>query len=146
MATQRRKFKADPIRSVKIAVNPADFTDGGAASGTYDAANQQIPAGSIVLGCKINAPVGWTGDTTAVAIAGTSGDDDAFSETAVSVLAAAAVGYGHPATYNTDDFLTAATTIRITVTGASDFTIFVTAGLARLEVEVYYIDLNAKSK
>src|SRR6267143_402553 len=98
MALERRKFKADPIRSIKVSLTPADFTDGGAAAGTYDFANKKLPAGAIALGVKIGAAAAWGGDTTAVVIVGTSGDDDAFCETAVSILAAAAVaGYGAPA-------------------------------------------------
>jgi len=144
MAQQRRKLKADAIKSVVVNIKYTDFTDGGAAAGTYDASDKKLPAGSRVLGCRLTLQAPFTGDTTAVAIAGTSTDDDAFYETAENVFAAlTAAKYGAPATYNTDDFLTAETTIRITVTSGADFTA-VNGG--QLTVEVFYLDLNAKSK
>jgi|SRR6267378_1989154 len=146
MATQRRKFKAEAIRSIKIAIHPADMTDGGGTSGTYLANNVKLPAGCVVLGTKLNAPVAWSGDVSAVAIVGTAADDDMFYETPESVFAAVSNKYGTPATYPTDLFQAAEVAIQITVTTGTDFTILFNADTARLEVEVYYIDLNAKSK
>lgn len=146
MATQRRKFKANPIRTIQIAVALADFTDGGGAAGTFDASNVQLPAGCQVLGVK-SVGGNFSGDTTASVSVGTSGTAALFNGAAKTGYAAAfpVTSYGAPAA-EADAQIAAATTIRLTVTGGADFTSIVTANPpAKLYVEVYYLDLNAKS-
>jgi len=147
MATQRRKFKADVVRSIQIAMALANFTDGGGTVGTFDASNIQLPAGSQVLGVKI---VGgnFSGDTTASVSVGTSGTATLFSGAAKTGFEAAfpVTAYGAPAA-EADAAIAAATPIRCSVTGAADFTSIVTANAGgKLYVEVYYLDLNSKSK
>ncbi|MBT3201173.1 MAG: hypothetical protein HN350_14825 [Phycisphaerales bacterium] len=114
-----------------------DFTDNGDATGYIDFTTDDIPAGSIVTGWKAVPTAGFTGDTTAVIEVGTAADPDAFSaDTSQSVLAAATVGSG--AAPDTA-FVGAATTPRVTVTGAADFT-SISAG--SMTVTVYYKELD----
>ena len=144
--TQRRKFKANPVRSIVISAALAEFTDGGGTVGTFDASNVQLPAGCQVLGVKILGG-NFSGDTTASISVGTSGTATLFSGAAKTGFAAAfpVTAYGAPAA-EADASIAAATTIRISVTGASDFTLIVTAAAGgKAYVEVYYLDLNAKS-
>lgn len=110
------------------------FTDGGGTSGYKDLATQ-VPAGALILGWRAEVLTGFTGDTTAVIQVGTSADADRFSSvTTNSVLAAGTVGS------QTKDgvlaFCSAATTVRVTVTGGADFTA-VAAG--EMNVTLQYI-------
>jgi len=110
------------------------FTDGGGTSGYIDL-TPKMPAGAIPLGVKYVVGTGFTGDTTAVVQTGVSGDTDRFSSvTDQSVLAAATVGHGVPT--DAGDGINAAQTVRVTVTGASDFGL-ITAG--SMVVNVYYL-------
>jgi len=114
-----------------------DFTDNGDASGYIDFTTGQIPAGAVVTGFKAVVATGFTGDTTAVIEVGKSGDTDAYSaDTAQSVLGAGTVGSGSNADAN---FVAAATTPRVTVTGAADFG-NISAG--SMTVTVYYLPLQ----
>jgi len=143
MAQQRKKLKSNPIKTLRLEAAASEFTDGGAAAGTYDSRSQKIPAGAIVLGTKISAAKAFIGDTTAVAIVGSTTDDEAFCETAGDVFTTAG-GYGAPATTGADTLITAAAVVRITITSGSDFTLLLTTG-GQIQIEVYYLDLNAKS-
>lgn len=97
------------------------MTDNTNTTGYKDFATT-LPAGAQVLGWEADVKTGFTGDTTAVLQVGVSGNLDRFSAlTTASCLAAGRVGSQAPgATDNT--YLTAATTVRVTVTGGADFT------------------------
>ena len=96
-----------------------DFTDNANTTGYVDFTGA-LPVGAIVLGWKAVVATGFTGDTTAVAQVGVSGDLDRFSAlTTGSVLAAGTIG-NQPAD-DSSAFISAATTPRVTVTGGSDF-------------------------
>lgn len=113
-----------------------DFTDNADATGFVDF-DTDIPASAIVLGWEAVVSTGFTGDTTAVCEVGVSGDTDAFSaDTAQSVLAAATVG---SASLAAESYLAAATTARVTVTGAADFT-SISAGV--MVITIFYVDLK----
>lgn len=115
----------------------ADFTDGGGASGYIDVTAGQLPARALVLGTAINVTEGFKGDTTAVVQVGVDGDTDRFSSvTDQSVLEIARVAMGIPA--DGQDGFAAAQTVRVTVTGSTDWG-EITAG--KLFVTIYYIPL-----
>lgn len=123
-----------PIHSIRQNVVIGDFTDGGGTSGYVDLTTQ-LPAGALPLGWKAKVNTGFTGDTTAVVQVGVSGDVDRFSAvTDQSVLAAATVG--SRANADGADGINAAQTIRVTVTGASDFGL-IAAG--DMDIEAFYI-------
>ncbi len=112
------------------------FTDGGSTSGYKDLATQ-LPANCLVLACEFNVVTGFTGDTTAVVKAGTSGSVAAFTaDTAQSVLAAGLKGSAAPVA---TQYVGSATTVRVTVTGGADFT-SVAAG--EMDARVWYLPLN----
>ena len=120
------------LRCLVEAIAFDDFTDGGSTAGTLDL-TAKLPAGAKPLGGKIIASAGFTGDTSAAADVGTSGDPDAFIDN-VSVLAAATV-FGKAAD---DSLLLVETTVQVTVTGAADFGA-IAAGAAT--VYVFYLAL-----
>jgi len=111
------------------------FTDNTDATGYIDFTTDQVPAGAIPLGFKAVVTTGFTGNTTAVIEVGVAGDTDRFSSvTDQSVLAAATVGAG--AATDAADGMNAAQTIRVTVTGATDFT---TISAGNMTVYVYWL-------
>ena len=132
---------AGVVKSITQVCSVADFTDGKSTSGYLDF-DDAIPAGSLVLGWKaVTAAAGaWDDDTTAVLMVGKSGDTNYFSGVENGSVAAAGTIYSVCDDYETV-FLAAATTPRVTVTGGSDFTAFVTAGTPESTVTVYYIEL-----
>jgi len=109
-----------------------DFTDNSDATGYVDL-DTQLPANAIVAGWKAAISTGFAGDTSAVMQVGIAGDLNKYSGvTTVSCLAAATVG----ALGNTDSaMVTAAQTVRVTVTGSSDFG-SISAG--EMVVSLYY--------
>jgi predicted RecA/RadA family phage recombinase len=120
------------------AITIATMTDNTNTTGYIDFATGAIPAFSFFVGWKIVTTTGFTGDTTAVAIIGISGDTDAYSETTTgSVLAAGTIGCGTPAT-GINRFNAAAVTPRVTITGGADFT-SISAGAAT--AYFYYIPM-----
>jgi len=123
-------------RLVSQTLDYASFADNGDATGHVDL-DSDIPSGSIVIGWKAVVATGFTGDTNATVELGRSGDTDAFSaDPGQSVLAAATVG---SAAKETEAFLAASTTPRVTVTGASDFG-SISAG--SMTVTIYYTELD----
>lgn len=142
MSTQRKKLKANPIKVIQVAFRYSEMTDNGDATGTFIASDKKLPAGARVLGTKSTSSVGFTGDTTASLLIGKSGATDDFGGAAATGFAAAQTKYGQPATIAESGPLATDTSIEVTVTGASDFTL-ITAG--NMYIEVYYLDLNSKS-
>lgn len=106
--------------SISQTVSFGDFTDNGDATGYVDLSSP-LPAGAVPLAVIYAVSTGFTGDTTATVQAGVAGDLDRFaSVTDQSVLAAATVGHG--VAPDACDGINSAQTIRVTVTGAADFT------------------------
>lgn len=116
-------------------VNYDDFTDGGAAVGTYTMAAGSIPAGAVFLYSKVLVPAGFAGDTSAALTIGDGSDADRYNTGTPSVFATAATGVemGDP---SGGQFHTAAVTPVLTVTSGSDYT-SVSAG--QLTVSLYFI-------
>lgn len=134
------------VKSISKVCSVGDFTDGTGTSGYVDFPASSLPADCIVLGWKAvtTAAGAWDDDTTAVMTVGISGATDKFSGGgAASVAAAGTTGdVGKLATNAPLVFNDAAATPRVTVTGGSDFTKFVTAGTPSTTVSIYYIELN----
>lgn len=109
-----------------------DFTDGGAAAGTKALANQ-IPAGAEVVKTNVTNVTGFAGNTSAALIVGDGTDTDRYNTGTPSVFATAgSIAAGVPS--GTRDH-TAAATVTLTVTGASDFTA-INAGA--LTITIFY--------
>ena len=116
----------------------ADFTDVDTTG--YIDLDTTLPANAIVVGWKAVVSEGFAGDTSAVCQVGIEGDLNKYSGvTTASVLAAATVG----ALGNTDTALaTTAQTVRVTVTGAANFTTIVTADNGAMVITLYYFLAN----
>ena len=132
---------AGVVKSITQVCSVADFTDGTGTSGYLDF-DDALPVGALVLGWKaVTVAAGaWDDDTTAVLMVGKSGDTNFFSGVESGSVAAAGTIYSVCDDFETV-FITAATTPRVTVTGGSDFTAFVTAGTCESTVTIYYIEL-----
>lgn len=108
------------------------FTDGGSDFGYIDLTSQ-LPARAIVKAWEIIVTTGFTGNTSAVVMVGITGDTDRFSaDTTKSCYAAGTIASAPLAADVLDGFGTART-IRVTVTGGSDFT-NITAGAMTVNV------------
>lgn len=136
---ERDKLPRIPFKFLRLVAKSTDFTDGGAAAGTYTS-TKTIPAGAVVLGVRMQTTTGFTGDTTAAVLVGKSGATDDFGGASATGFAAAQTLFGKPQTI-AEQQNAAATAPIITVTGATDFTL-ITAG--RIIVDIFYLDLNAK--
>lgn len=121
------------LRKVSARVSYSDFTDGGGASGTYDFA-KSLPAGAFVIGTKVTVEEAFDGDTTATLAVGNTSDTNKYTDnTTVDVSSVGVVG---DSAEDPLEFIAEATTVRATLTGASDFGNF-TAG--RAFIEVFYL-------
>lgn len=134
------------IKKIEKVCSVAKFTDGGSTSGYVDFDTGALPADCFVIGWKaVTASAGvWDDDTTAVMTVGVAGATDKFSGGGTaSVKTAGTVGdCGKLATNAPIVWNDSAATPRVTVTGGSDFTAFVTAGTCESTVSIYYIELN----
>ena len=109
------------------------FTDGGGTSGTF-ALGETIPVGAWVLQAVLVDVTGFTGNTSAVIIVGDGTTTNRYNTGTPSVFTTAtAIDLGVP---SGTKIHTAAATITITVTSATDFTL-VTAG--SLTLRLYYL-------
>lgn len=111
-----------------------DFTDGGAAVGTFTT-SMTVPVGAYVLGAAVTAVTGFAGDTSAALTIGDGTDADRYNTSTVDVFTTAANGVaaGIPSGVRYHD---TAKTVVLTVTTASDFT-SVSAG--SVTVELFYL-------
>jgi hypothetical protein len=126
------------LRKTAARVTYADFTDGGSTDGTYNMA-KQLPAGAFVVGTKVTVETAFSGDTTAVLSVGNSSDANKYSDnTTINVASTGVVG---DSPEDPLEFIATATTVKLTVTGASDFTL-ITAG--QILVEVFYLSTVAE--
>ena len=127
---------------ISQAVTVSDFTDGGGTSGYVDL-TPTIPKGAIPLGWKAVVTGAFDGDTTAVIQVGITGDTDRFSADTVGSVFAAGVTVGSMAiAADACKGINAAVTVRVTVTGDSDFTAIATEDNGAMTVSVYYIQTD----
>lgn len=119
-------------------ISVADFTDGGSTSGYKDLV-AKLPKGAVPLAWKFVGTGAFSGDTSATMEVGIEGDTDRFSaDTAGSVFAAATVGSLALAA-DALKGISAAVTVRVTVTTSSDFTTCKTAGKGAGTIRIYYL-------
>lgn len=127
---------AGNLRTFSETVTFDQFTDGGAALGTYLITAGTIPAGATFLVAQLESVVGFTGDTSAVlTIGNASGDVDRYMTGTPSVFTTAAGGVALGAPSGTTYHATEGA-ITLFVTSATDFT-NVNAG--SLSLRFYYI-------
>jgi len=124
-----------PLVKLEETVAFDDFTDGGAAVGTFDLTVGTIPAGATVLAAAITAVTGFAGDTSATMTIGDGTDADRYNTGTPNVFATAAAGVDAGAVSGTA-YHAAAKTVKLTVTTNADFT-SVSAG--SVTVELTYI-------
>jgi hypothetical protein len=122
------------LRRITETVAFDDFTDGGAAVGTFDLATP-IPAGATFLSAAVTALVGFTGNVSAVLTIGDGTDVDRYNTGTPSVYTTSATGIAVGAPSGVQ-YHTAEKTVRLTVTSSSDFTA-VTAG--SMTVQLTYL-------
>jgi len=112
----------------------SQFTDGGAAAGMYTC-SFQLPVNFWLDRAILTDVTGFAGDTTAVVIIGDGSDHDRLNTGTPSVATTQTiVNLGVPSGVLP---VTTAFAPRITVTGGSDFTTFVTANVAKLTLQVW---------
>jgi hypothetical protein len=126
------------VQSISLDIKPADMTDGTSTSGYVDFATGALPASCIVLGWKAVTTAAWDDDTTAIIEVGISGTVDLYSSTTSGSIATTGT-VGSVVKTTGVYYQTAAATPRVTITGGSDFTAFVTAATPRTTVYIYYI-------
>lgn len=128
---------AEVVGVVTQTVKVSEFTDGGSTSGTF-VLTPQIPQGAFVVQTTVINVTGFAGDTSAVLTVGDGSDVDRYNTGTPSVFATAnAVAMGVPS--GTKDH-TAAATITLTITSATDFTAVVTNGAGQLTIRIYYLN------
>lgn len=121
------------MRCLSVTITRAMMTDGGSTTGTYDLA-EQIPAGAWVLQALLVNVTGFTGNTSATIQIGDTSTVARYSTGTPSVFTtAAAIDPGVP---SGTKIHTAAATVRVTITGATDFTA-ISAG--QLTLRIYYL-------
>ena len=131
----------DSIGVISETVAFGDFTDNEDTTGYVDLSDQ-LPAGAVPLAWKAVVSTGFTGDTSAALQAGVSGDLDRFSAvTDQSVLAAGTVGASALGRSDALDGIASAQTVRLTVTGAADFS-SISAG--EMTFSLYYLRTQAQ--
>lgn len=129
---------ASIIKSVSKAFLKSAMTDNLNTTGYIDMAADSIPANSIVLGWKFVTTVAFNGDTSAIVQVGVAGTLDKYSAvTNGSCFAAGTIGSVVKTTGSV--YEAAATTPRLTITSAADFTNVAAAGAGTLTM--YYIPL-----
>ena len=97
----------------------ADFTDGGAAAGTYQL-KFELPVGFFVLATHIYDVTGFAGNTSAVLTVGDGSDGDRYNAGTPSVFTTISrLDMGVPSGTR---FLATANRPTLTITGNSDFT------------------------
>lgn len=130
------------IRRIKETVKYSDFTDGGSTVGTYNLTTQ-IPAGSLVIGSKVDVLTAFSGDSSCTLAVGTSDDSNEYSGNTTHTVFAAATGLLATGFVSSDSGLvveTAAKTILLTATGGSDWGSVNSSG--ELVVAVYYFETS----
>ena len=122
-----------PFGVIQETVSYSDFTDGGAAVGTYTFTDT-IPAGATVYYTAIDAITGFTGDSSCSLTVGDGSDVDRYNTGTPSIFTTAAAGVSAGAISGTAFHATAVSPV-LTATSGSDWGL-VTAG--KVTVRIYY--------
>lgn len=112
----------------------ADMTDNTNTTGYKDFSGS-IPKGAIVLGWRASIVTGFSGDTSAAVQVGKSGAVGSLSADTAQSCLTSSTDVGSAAVAATG-FMNAATTPRVTVTGAADFT-SISAG--EMDIRIAYL-------
>jgi hypothetical protein len=112
-----------------------DFTDGGAAVGTYVITAGTIPVGAYFLCTLLTSVTGFAGDTSAVLTVGDGTDVDRYNTGTPDIFSTVAngVALGDPSGVR---YHAAAGTITLTVTTNADFT---SVSDGSLDLEFYFL-------
>ena len=132
-AVTNAKLGVPAMKSVQFTVAYDDFTDGGAAVGTYTA-SESIPVGAVATRAFVTSVTGFTGDTSAVLTIGDGTDVYRYNTGTIDVFTTADTldaGAVSGTAYHS-----AAKDIVLTVTSDSDFT-SVAAGSVTVTVFFY---------
>jgi hypothetical protein len=113
------------------------FTDGGSTSGTL-VLGLTIPAGALYVQTLSSALVGFAGDTTATATLGDGSDVDRYNTGTPSFFTTAAAGVAMGAPSGTAFHAAAISTVTLTVTSSSDFTLVKTNGAGSVVITMLY--------
>lgn len=117
-------------------VDYSDFTDNADTTGDLTM-NQQIPAGSFMLGTRVKVTQAFAGDTSAVVTVGKTAGEDEFSDgTSINVFTTGEKG---DSPEDPLEFIAAAQSVVLRLTSAADFGA-VTAG--KMLVEVFYLTVD----
>lgn len=125
------------IASYKQVCPVSAFTDGGSTSGTL-VLGITIPAGAVYLQTLSSALVGFTGDVSATATLGDGSDVDRYNTGTPNFFTTAAAGVAMGVPSGTIFHATAISTVTLTVTSNSDFTLVKTAGLGSVAIEMLW--------
>lgn len=118
---------AGGLTSFRRTAPVTSFTDGGSTSGTLDL-GVTIPAGALYVQTLSSALVGFAGDVSATATLGDGSDVDRYNTGTPNFFTTAAAGVAMGAPSGTAFHATAVTTVVLTVTTNSDFTLCKTNG------------------
>lgn len=135
-----------PVYSIRrrIKMSDPDWTDSGGTYGTLDL-KDKIPAGSIVLGWAVYVDNALDDDTNAYLVVGTSSDLDRFNPNTDPNLNTAGYHVAYPANVadagDGDLAIESDTTVRLTVTGTSDFTKLAN-GDGSFDFELWFIKMR----
>ena len=143
---QGQPILGDRIRWLDSGViEVADFTDGGSTAGTYTCA-RKLPKGALVVATAINVLGKFLGDVSAELILGDGSDTDRWNgATNYDVFTAAGEQADCP--FDPGDagdgvlYCAAETSVVLTITTSSDFTLAVTNGTGSIRVCIGYIPL-----
>jgi hypothetical protein len=115
----------------------AEFTDGGATTGTFTMTGQ-IPVGAFVTRVVVSNVTGFAGDTTAVLMVGDGTDDDRYNASGdMDVFTTvAALDGGIP---QGEAVHIAAKTPVLTITSSTNFTLLITDGHGAMTVKIFYV-------
>lgn len=115
----------------------ASFTDGGSTSGTL-VLGLTIPAGAVYVQTLSSALTGFAGDTTAAATLGDGSDVDRYNTGTPTFFTTAAPGVAMGVPSGTIFHSAAISTVTLTITSSSDFTLVKTNGTGTVVITMLY--------
>jgi hypothetical protein len=113
------------------------FTDGGSTSGTL-VLGLTIPAGALYVQTLSSALVGFAGDVSATSTLGDGSDVDRYNTGTPNFFTTAAAGVAMGAPSGTAFHSAAISTVTLTVTTSSDFTLCKTNGTGSVSITMLY--------
>ncbi len=127
--------KLSQLSKITQTVTRAQMTDSGGVTGTFTLTDGTLPVGSVVLFSAVTSVVGFTGDTSATLQIGDGTTVNRFSSGTPNVFVTASGGVSVGVVSGVA-YISAAKSIILTITSASDFTNVVAGSLT---VNLYYL-------